>query len=405
MNQLKDMQAAEFEKWYNKQKWEIFNFHYENNNFYRNFVGPSKPDSWEEIPVINKSDFQLYNIGNKRYGFYKANTSGSSGHPFSFLKSRYAHARTWAFIINQYEKLGVMDGSMEARFYGIPLSGRSKYLELLKDFFLQRKRFPVFNMSDEVLMKYVNMISSSNFTYIYGYTSSISLFADFLLTNGINLKERAKSLKVIIVTSEVCDKTTRHKIERAFSLPVYCEYGASEFGNIGVDIGEDTWRVVNENLYLDINPIEGLNDIGEVLITDLFNTAFPFIKYNIGDLANLKLDNLSGYQILYNLSGRTNDLIRLPSGRVSVGLTFYYVSRSILESKGLFREFIIRQTAVDKFIIEYVADRELNSNEKVLVDNEVKKYLEDGLKIEYLKVNVINRPKTGKIKHFYSELE
>jgi phenylacetate-CoA ligase len=48
--------------------------------------------------------------------------------------------------------------------------------------------------------------------------------------------------------------------------------------------------------------------------------------------------------ILKKLIGRTNDIAILPSGKKSPGLTFYYVTKSIIEDDGNVKEFVIKQT-------------------------------------------------------------
>ena len=88
----------------------------------------------------------------------------------------------------------------------------------------------------------------------------------------------------------------------------------------------------------------------------------------------------------------------------SPGLTFYYISRSILETSGVLKEFIIRQTKLDKFVFDIVSYRPLNEKEKNKIQLNMDKYLEPGLKIEINNVNQIKRPHSGKIKHFYSEI-
>ena len=105
------------------------------------------------------------------------------------------------------------------------------------------------------------------------------------------------------------------------------------------------------------------------------------------------------------LLGRVNDTIRLPSGKQAAGLTFYYVSRSILERSGALQEFIIRQTALDRFVFDVVAERDLTTEEIKTIQEEAARYLEDGLKISVNRVTKLDRPESGKIKHFYSEID
>ena len=144
-------------------------------------------------------------------------------------------------------------------------------------------------------------------------------------------------------------------METALDIPLYDEYGASEFAYIGYQNSENTWSVSEEMVYVE------QGDNGSILITDLHNKAYPFIRYNIGDLA--KVYELNGQTFIESLKGRENDTVILPSGKKAAGLTFYYVSRSILEKSGVLKEFIIRQVAINKFIFDAVTDRPLTKNE------------------------------------------
>ena len=67
---------------------------------------------------------------------------------------------------------------------------------------------------------------------------------------------------------------------------------------------------------------------GNIVVTDLDNLAIPFIRYDTGDIGIINksstLDNKN--KILEKLIGRENNNIILPSGKISPGLSFYYVS-------------------------------------------------------------------------------
>jgi phenylacetate-CoA ligase len=141
---------------------------------------------------------------------------------------------------------------------------------------------------------------------------------------------------------------------------------------------------------------------GEIIITDLFNKAMPFIRYKTGDVGSLK--QKKGVLFLDRLIGRTNDNIILPNGKISPGLTFYYVSKSLLEKSGIIKEFIVRQVKIDTFIFDVVMTREFHSSEIEFLKKSMSDYLQSNLIIIINKVSKIKRPKSGKIKHFYSEI-
>lgn len=407
---------VELEAWRSQARWKIARFHEARNGFYRKKIGGSLPGRWEDLPVMTKADYQaplpsMITDGYAAEGLYVANTSGSSGHPFSFAKDKDAHARTWALIQERYGWHGLTLSSLQARFYGIPLE-RIPYLkEKAKDVLMGRVRFPVFDLSDATLERFLLRFHHRSYAYVYGYTNSLVLFARFLKRRGTVLKSICPSLKVCITTSEVCTPEDRAILAGSFGIPVVNEYGASEVGIIAFESPAGEWLVSEENLF-----VETVNDRGDpvaegepgsLLVTDLHNRAMPFIRYSIGDIGVLASSEQDGdlhRKRIVSLQGRVNDTIVLPSGKRSPGLTFYYISRSILESSGVLREFIIRQTSLSEFVFDIVSDRALTAEEEAAIRAKMDLYLEPGLHLTIRRVPAINRPPSGKIKHFYSEL-
>jgi phenylacetate-CoA ligase len=395
-----------FVEWQEKERWAIVEHHLRENSFYGKLAGAC-PDSWDALPIMEKSDYQrpLAELLAKPFtpgNVYTANTSGSSGHPFTYAKDKPCHALGWALVKQRYGLHGLTLDSKQARFYGIPLDKISYAKEKLKDKLMNRVRFPVFDLSDANLGKFASVFERTRFDYVYGYTLSIVLFARYCLREKIRLKDACPSLKVCMVTSEVCTPEDRELMETAFGIPVVNEYGASELSVIAFEDAEQNWILSEEITYLETT------DDGDVLATALQNVAYPIIRYRIGDVAELSdgaNDRINGkYRCLKQLKGRVNDTIILPSGKRAAGLTFYYISRSILERSGVLREFIIRQTALDTFVLDIVADRDLNDEELKIIRTETACYLEAGLNVSINRVPQLRRPDSGKIKHFYSEL-
>lgn len=414
-NWIQGLSKNEIFDWQKKKIWENAKYHYQHNEFYRKKVGAKFPDCWEDIPVLTKADFQapikeLISDEFKIKDLYIANTSGSSGHPFFYAKDKYAHAFTWALIKHRFSLHGLALNSKQARFYGIPLDSLGFLKETLKDRILNRVRFPVFDLSDKVLYKYYQKFKKHKFDYVYGYTNSLVLFARFLLKKKLDIKKRCPTLKVCIPTAELCAEEDRILLKSAFQVPVANEYGASETGIIAFEFPTGEWLLSEENTFVEIvdhdhKPLAN-GKVGEIIVTSFFNKAMPIIRYQIGDLGAIEGPDMQKtfHRKLKGLSGRTNDTIVLPSGKISPGLTFYYVSRSILESSGVLKEFIIKQEKINKFTFEVVTERDLTIQEQDEIKNKMDIYLEPGLDLEIKRVAKIDRPLSGKIKHFYSLL-
>ena len=403
-----------FQEHVENKRTEIVAFHLKNNSFYKDIVSKLEHKNWNDLPVLTKKDLQkplkerLSNNYTEKSVFVNK-TSGSSGDPFIFAKDKKAHAITWASIIYRFGWYGIdFNKSYQARFYGIPLDFLGYKKERLKDFLGNRFRFPIFDLSDKVLEGILEHFKSKKFDYINGYTSSIVLFGKYLKSKNIILTEVCPTLKVCMVTSEMLFEEDKKLLEKYLGIPIVNEYGASELDLIAFQNQDDEWQVNSETLFVEIldennQPVPNGKE-GKVVITSLYNKAHPFIRYEIGDMGILDENSTWKKPILKKLIGRTNDVALLPSGKKSPGLTFYYVTKSIIEDDGNVKEFIIRQTKLDSFEIDYVSETELNSIQITEIQNAITTYLEPGLNFTYNRKEVLERTKRGKLKQFESLL-
>jgi len=405
---VRNLADDKFFIWQEEKRWKIISYLYENNLFYRELVGDELPEKWEDLPIVTKDKLQididiLVSKPYKLSELYVNNTSGSSGHPLTFVKDYYTQARVWA-----YKKLfSNMHGidyftSKEAKFYGMPKNWKSRMVQNLKDKILNRERFVVFDLSDKVFDTWIERFKNTKFDYIYGYTSSIVLFCRYLIKQDIVLNEICPTMKVVIVTSETCSVEDKAIIREACGVEARNEYGTADAGLIGYECVHGNLHLAEENVYVEVSKDN------ELLVTDLFNKAFPLVRYKLGDIAELSNEVCacgSHNRVIKELQGRINDVARLKSGKMIPGLTFYYISRALLESSGILKEFIIRQTALDTFEFDVVSDKPLLDIDLLELKKTAEEYMEPGLNIRVNQVEKIERPASGKIKHFYSELE
>jgi len=412
INDYKLLSNDESVEWQRKIKWNIAFFHFKYNKIYKNKVGPIFPDKWEDLPVMEKTDFQnswKKNItkGYSKKNLYIANTSGSTGTPFFYAKNKFSHSMTWALTADRYGWYNLGFRSKEARFYGRSLKFSSILQERIKDLLMNRTLFNVFDLSDDSCENFLRLFFKKKIKYIYGYTNSLILFANFLKKKDINLKKLCSSLSLCITTSEMLSNQDRKTLLNFFGVPIINEYGVSEAGGIvAFENKNSKWELSNETQFIEMIDKQGnilpYKVDGEILITDLYNKAMPFIRYRVGDLGRLSVEKDKVY--LERLIGRTNDTIFLSNGKISPGLTFYYISRSLLESTGIIKEFIIRQTAIDTFVFDIIMDRDFKKTEIKLLEQSLDRHLKPNLKLIINRVDKIKRPESGKIKHFYSEI-
>ena len=414
LREIQQISEENYQVYIQNSRRAIVNFHLEENSFYRTFTGKTEIELWNDIPVMQKSDLQKplkerLSNGYTSKNVYVNKTSGSSGHPFIFAKDKMCHALTWAEILDRFGWYKIdFNKSLQARFYGIPLDALGYQKERFKDRLSSRYRFPIFDLSEEKMEKFLEVFRRKKFDYINGYTSSIVLFAKYLKKKKILLTDICPTLKQCIVTSEMLYDKDKQLMEGVFGIPVINEYGASELDLIAFTNPEDQFVVNSETLYVEIldsenNPVAN-GESGRIVITSLYNKAHPLIRYDIGDTGILDIKSSFKKPILEKLVGRTNDIAKLPSGRTVPGLTLYYVTKSVIEDDGNVKEFVIEQTALSDFAIHYVSERELSMEETDAITKALYTYLEDDLSLTFKRVPVLDRSNRGKLKQFISNL-
>ena len=415
LEEINGFTYEEKEKHILSKRLEIVNHHLQHNSFYKLFAANANVKDWNSIPVLTKRDLQQPLSNRLSHNFTIKNcqvnsTSGSSGYPLIFAKDQFSHALSWAIFMDRYSWHDLdLNTSKQARFYGIPLDKMSYYKERLKDKLSNRFRFSVFDMSDKQLTKNVRLFSKSSFEYLYGYSNALTLFGKYLERENIVLKNKCKSLKACIATSETLFKNDKKLLEKQFGVPVINEYGCAELGLIAFQNTSDEWLINSDDLYIEIldenDTILPFGEQGRIVITSLYNKAHPFIRYDLGDIGTLSKSSTFSKPVLESLAGRTNDTLNLPSGKTAAGFTMYYVTKTVIEDASKIKEFMLEQFKLDTFKVSYVAEEALSETQKVTVKKALDDYLEPGLTVSFERKESLERAKSGKVKQFISYVD
>ncbi len=413
LDEILAIPEGEYVDFIERQKREIVEFHRRFNPLYKNIAGENW--TWETLPVMKKSDFQQPLHQRLSEGYTKKNvfvnkTSGSSGDPFVFAKDKFCHALIWANIQRRWNWHGIdFNTSYQARFYGMPLDLWSNAKLRVKDFFSNRYRFNIFDFSEPAMDRMIEIFSKKKFDYINGYTNSILLLAKHLKSKNIVLIDVCPTLKICISTSEMLFDDDRKLLEKWLGIPVINEYGSAELDIMAFEDQNKIWRANAETLFIEIlddeNNVLPYGREGRIVVTSLYNKAHPMIRYEVGDIGILDEKSTAKNPILKSLSGRQNDLVVLPSGKISPGMTFYSITKKLFGDEGNVNEFVIVQTKTDTFEIRYTSQKTLSNSEEENIRKVFTDYLEPGLTIKFNRLERIERGKSGKLKQFVSEIK
>lgn len=119
-----------------------------------------------------------------------------------------------------------------------------------------------------------------------------------------------------------CPKDIREELNK-HDIKIMCNYSSEELGFIGYECNEnpDHYHVTTSNVFVETDGEELIldgNKVKKLVITKLFGTATPFIRYDIGDLGELLDKCPCGHDgpTIRNLHGRSKCLVKRKDGSI-----------------------------------------------------------------------------------------
>jgi phenylacetate-CoA ligase len=169
-----------------------------------------------------------------------------------------------------------------------------------------------------------------------------------LAQNMAKTNLKIPSIKQIYTSSEYLQHPVRQYIKDIFNAEVFDIYGSTEFKEVaweceiheGYHINEDS--VIVEVLNNGIPAEPGV--IGNIVLTDLRNTAMPLIRYQMQDkgmLFNKKCRCGRTFSLMKPVAGRSSEHITLPGGEE---LSPYLFTTSIEHIDGLLQYQVVQLT-------------------------------------------------------------
>ena len=144
-------------------------------------------------------------------------TSGSTGIPFHFPKSKEMTAWMDAAMWAVYRWHGIKPGLPHARFWGTPVATSKQIKTLLADRALHRHRIGAFSLASGNVSRHFNKLRRLQPFYGYGYPSLMRLFVE--LCREKNLDGHELGLRVVISTGEILPENMKEELATFFGCP------------------------------------------------------------------------------------------------------------------------------------------------------------------------------------------
>jgi phenylacetate-CoA ligase len=254
------------------------------------------------------------------------------------------------------------------------------------------------------MWQYVKQLNKHKPKLFVSYPSPLATFAKFTLENDIKIP----SIKSIITSAETLYSWQRSIIEKAFECSIYDRYGTREFGNIAHECNKHEGYHINlERFYIEILNEKGCpadpKEIGEIIITDLDNYGFPFIRYRIEDMAipSNKLCSCGrGLPLIEKIEGRSFDIVIAPNGNKIAGTFWTLTFRAI---PGI-DSFQIEQISLNKLIVKIVPTSRYSKSAEQTILKKIIEKCGNEMEIRFVYIDKIPLTKSGKMRFVISTL-
>lgn len=335
------------------------------------------------------------------------NTGGSSGQPLVFMlgNERVSHDVAEKWRATRWWNVDIGDKEIVAWGSPIELTKQDK-IKVWRDKLFRSTLIPAFDLTEAKLLAFIEQIRDSKPTMLFGYPSVFHLIAQSAEKHQINLRQLG--IKVVFVTSERLYPYQRELIEQVFNAPVANGYGGRDAGFIAHQCPAGGMHISAEDIVVEIvdregKPVEkGVQ--GEIVVTHLATSEFPFVRYRTGDIAALSTQSCScgrGLPLLEQLEGRSTDFVVASNGTMMHGLALIYILRDIPAIDG----FKITQHSLQHTQVQIVtANNKLPDETEQLITQQFKLRLGHDVQIELEYVAEIAPEKSGKYRYVISKV-
>lgn len=306
---------------------ELVSIAYAEVPFYRDYfdragVRPTDirtPADLAKLPAVTKGALRAHyprqTSRETGYRTHEASSSGSTGERFSVLADVESVGITRALSTVGFRWSGWLLGQPHVQYGGKLDRG---VVKSLKDTVFRTHYANSNDLSDATLDATLDVMAKRNIRHAFGYAGALFLLARRATERGLGL-----TLDGVVSWGDNLYDHYRRAIEGAFSTRVFNQYGCAEGILVASQCGEHpgfhifSTDVIVETVDGDDIPVPA-GKPGRILLTRLHPGPMPLIRYEVGDIGTLGVDDHCrcgrGLEILSSLEGRDTDFILTTDG-------------------------------------------------------------------------------------------
>ena len=377
--------------------------------FARHHIDPASIHSRADLarlPTLDKASIRSHADAMKVPGaaLKRFNTGGSSGQPLIFwLNERISHDVAAKWRATRWWDVDI--GDPELVLWGSPIEVNTQdRIKQIRDRLLRTELVPAFDLAESGIRHFLDVYQRLQPRMLFGYPSALARIAQFIAQHNIVLDN--SQLKVAFVTAERLYPEQREQIQQVFGAPVANGYGSRDAGFLAHECPHGGMHIMAEDVIIETLDSDGNPTApgvaGEVTVTHLCTSDFPFVRYRTGDVAVLSQQTCScgrGLPLLANIEGRSTDFVVSEAGTVMHGLALIYVVREI-DGVESFRIIQHSQTELEVLLVTPSWDE---SKQQRLVQG-MRARLGQGVQVSVNRVDHIATEANGKFRYIISKV-
>jgi phenylacetate-CoA ligase len=303
--------------------------------FYRELLGPRR--NWRGTSLADLPPVDKIRIAAKQEAFLADDldrrptvakrTGGTTGDPWRYPLDRRAWTHMYAAGLHLFERTGYRYGERVV-LLGAPASlgiaERDLRARLRRRIERHDTSLAGFAVDADTSARRVLAAVKAPAALWYGFAGTIAAMADAVLERGLSVR----APRAIVTTAEPLQPEWRRRIEQAFGIAPFDQYGCNDGGVLAQTCHRGRFHVA-ENLSI-VEVLDGDRACapgreGDVVVTNLHAVALPFLRYRTGDRAVLGEGRCpcgTPGQTFERVGGREVDRLSLAGGVELSGLSF-----------------------------------------------------------------------------------
>ncbi len=335
---------------------------------------------------------------------YVHQTSGSTSLPVRFHVSRESYEWRTAIMDRAYGWAGAEEGRRAVHVWAAgsgALSVAARVKRTVHRVLQRRVVFDAFRgMGEAELRACCRLIDRFRPEALVGYTGILVDLARFVRDHPGALHHRPRAL---VSAAEGLQPGQRELLEAHLVDEVFLSYGSREFMNLGMECEHHAgYHLASDNVLVEVvdasdRPVEP-GCAGRIVVTDLRNTATPFIRYEIGDIGVLEDPEAPcacgrPFPRLRSVDGRMQDMVETPDGRRVTALYVTYAMRQFDAIEG----WQVVQHDPAHITVRLLSREPLESIPVSAVETLLRERLGPAMRIAFERADALVRRPTGKV--------